>query len=217
MRLNRISSLQGKEMEQKLIMTKMCQNRFAPVVSRIEELLETDAECIIAVIDGMSASGKSTLGFYLKELFDCNLFHMDDFFLQDYQRTEERLREIGGNVDYERFREEVLLPLLNRNRVQYRPFSCKTGQIGEGAEIPFRRLNIVEGSYSMHPYFETVYNSKAVCMLKVFTEISEELQAERIRKRNGELMLERFVSEWIPKENAYFKKLAIKEQGEMVV
>ena len=32
---------------------------------------------------------------------------MDDYFLQPYQRTEERLAEPGGNVDYERFKEEI--------------------------------------------------------------------------------------------------------------
>lgn len=30
-------------------------------------------------------------------------FGLDDFFLRMEQRTPERLREVGGNVDYERF------------------------------------------------------------------------------------------------------------------
>ena len=39
--------------------------------------------------------------------FDCNLFHMDDFFLRMEQRTPDRMKETGGNVDYERFYETV--------------------------------------------------------------------------------------------------------------
>lgn len=35
------------------------------------------------------------------------LSHMDDFYLQGRQRTYERLNEVGGNVDYERFAKEV--------------------------------------------------------------------------------------------------------------
>lgn len=198
-------------MGQQLIMKEMCRKRFEPAVSKIKELLATEADCIIVAVDGMSASGKSTLGFYLKELFDCNLFHMDDFFLQNHQRTEERLTEVGGNVDYERFKEEVLDSVLNKQSVIYRPFRCDIREIKGEIEIPFKRLNVIEGSYSQHPYFGQAHT------LRIFTEIPEELQIERIRERNGEIMLKRFVSEWIPKENAYFQKFQIRENSKLVI
>lgn len=194
-------------MKEKLIIQDICRRRFEPVVEEIKGLLQSDKTPILVAIDGHAASGKTTLGYYLEEMFECNLFHMDDFFLQNDQRTEERLEEVGGNVDYERFREEVLEPILKRENVGYRPFSCKTRTILEMEETPFKRLNIIEGSYSQHPYFGEVFD------LKVFTEITEEEQIERIRQRNGEVMLQRFVSEWIPKENAYFEKFKIKENS----
>lgn len=198
-------------MEQKLIMKEMCRKRFQPAVDKVKELLEGEADCILAAIDGMSASGKSTLGFYLKEVFECNLFHMDDFFLQNHQRTAERLSEIGGNVDYERFKDEVLVPILSKQAVLYRPFCCNIREIQGEIEIPFKRLNIIEGSYSQHPYFDDVYR------LRVFTEIPNELQIERIRNRNGEMMLERFLSEWIPKEKVYFETFQIKEKSHLLI
>jgi hypothetical protein len=43
----------------------------------------------------------------LSEQPDATIFHMDDFYLQGRQRTYERLNEVGGNVDYERFAKEV--------------------------------------------------------------------------------------------------------------
>ena len=43
----------------------------------------------------------------IKAYFDCHIFHMDDFYLQKYQRTQERYNEPGGNVDRERFKKEV--------------------------------------------------------------------------------------------------------------
>ena len=46
---------------------------------------------------------------------------MDDFYLQPHQRTTKRLREPGGNVDYERFETEVLQPLLTGEAFSYRP------------------------------------------------------------------------------------------------
>lgn len=204
-------------MEQTLVMKELCRQRFQPAVDKVKELLESDNGCIVVAIDGMSASGKSTLGCYLKELFECNLFHMDDFFLQDNQRTEERLAEVGGNVDYERFREEVLQPLSEKDMVVYRPFRCNIRAIEGETKIAFKRLNIIEGSYSQHPYFENVYDNKQMYVYRIFTEIPEELQMERIRNRNGEVMLKRFIAEWIPKENAYFEKFQIKQNSDMVL
>ena len=66
---------------------------------------------VMVAIDGKCTSGKTTLASKLAEIYDCNVFHMDDFFLRPEQRTSERFAEIGGNVDYERFQEEVLFPL----------------------------------------------------------------------------------------------------------
>lgn len=85
--------------------------RFEPAVDAINERLKqqkADKSPLLVAIDGRCGSGKTTLGFYLQELFDCNLFHMDDFFLRVEQRTPERMKEVGGNVDYERFEKTVL-------------------------------------------------------------------------------------------------------------
>lgn len=197
-------------MENKLILSESCKNRFHPVVEEINKLLQETDDIILISIDGCAASGKTTLGYYLKSLFECNLFHMDDFFLQDEQRTEERLKEVGGNVDYERFKSTVLEPIFRKDTVMYQPFSCKTRTLQEAQEIPFRRLNIVEGSYSQHPYFGDVYQ------LHIFMDISHELQVERIRSRNGEDTLDTFLSKWIPMENEYFETFDIKRKSMVI-
>ena len=159
----------------------------------------------VIAIDGMSGSGKSTFAALLQETFpDSNLFHMDDYFLQPYQRTEERLAEIGGNVDYERFYDEIVSHLDDCHGLSYRKYDCCTQTLGDFEHVPWKPLVIIEGSYSHHPYFKEAYD------LRVFLDISPEEQRERILLRNGEYMLERFISEWIPKENAYFEKYDIK-------
>lgn len=193
-----------------MLIKEKCRQRFKPVVYEINKLLATDEERIVVAIDGMCASGKTTLAYYLSEVFDCNIFHMDDFFLQSHQRTDERMSEIGGNVDYERFKQEVIEPLCKMQDVVYRPYRCDLEEVQPGIKIPFKRLNIIEGSYSHHPYFGDVYN------LKVFTKIEEDMQVERIRERNGEEMLERFITEWIPKENNYFKKFGV-ENADIII
>ena len=52
---------------------------------KIAELL-LQKERVIVGIDGCCASGKTTLADKLSRSFDCNVFHMDDFFLRPGQR-----------------------------------------------------------------------------------------------------------------------------------
>lgn len=166
---------------------------------------------VIIGIDGRCGAGKSTLGEYLHDQLGGNLFHMDDFFLQPGQRTKERLAKPGGNVDYERFQEEVLTPVLCKDTVKYRRYNCKNGCLEAEKCIPPEKLNIIEGAYCMHPYFGKLYD------LKIFLDISVEDQIRVIRKRNGEAMLKRFREEWIPMENRYFDSFSVKEQCDITI
>ena len=146
----------------------------------------------MVAIDGTAGAGKSRLGGILKEVYACNLFHMDDFFLQPHQRTEERFAEPGGNVDYERFKKEVIDQLNNPQGLIYQPYDCGTQSLARKQEIEYKPLVVIEGAYALHPYFEDRAD------LAFFMDIPEELQVERIRNRNGEWMLKLFVEEWIP-------------------
>lgn len=193
-----------------IVLNKACKDRFQPVISRINDLLTSDTSPILIAIDGMCASGKTTLGHYLSDQYDCNLFHMDDFFLQSQQRTKERLMEIGGNVDYERFLEDVLTPLLQGRSVPYRPYDCASRSLQPTRVIPAKRLNIIEGSYSHHPFFGDIYQQR------VFLKVKDDLQIQRIRQRNGDKSLERFLSEWIPKENAYHQ-IIVQRDDDLII
>ena len=113
---------------------EQCRQRFEPAVRAISELQEKYSgidKALLVAIDGRCGSGKTTLGEYLKQKFECNLFRMDDFFLREEQRTPERLAEIGGNVDYERFRKTVLVPVVQKRPVLYQPFSCQQWKLLE--------------------------------------------------------------------------------------
>lgn len=90
---------------------------------KLRQQVRQDKPLLVA-IDGRCASGKSTLAKDLQKQLDCNVIHMDDFYLQPHQRTTKRLREPGGNVDYERFETEVLQPLLTGEAFSYRPYDA---------------------------------------------------------------------------------------------
>ena len=178
------------------------------VFGAIDALL-AKKERVILAIDGNSGSGKSTLAQLLQGVYGATLVHMDDFFLQMHQRTKERFETPGGNVDHERFLEEVLTPMKKGEAICYRPFDCSRMDIGEGKTIQPGRLCIVEGSYSLHPSLESLYD------LKVVLGISPAAQAERILRRNGPQMLTRFLKEWIPMENRYFEHTQIESRCDL--
>ena len=164
--------------------------------TQIDALLE-EKESVLVAIDGKCTSGKTTLAAKLAQLYDCNVFHMDDFFLRPEQRTPERFAQIGGNVDYERFSEEVLLRLKAGQPFSYRPFSCATFTLSEPVCVTPKRLSIIEGTYSHHPYFQDPYD------LKIRLEVDEETQRRRILERPVHLH-QRFFDHWIPMEIRYF-------------
>ncbi|MEA4883583.1 MAG: hypothetical protein VB144_08010 [Clostridia bacterium] len=167
---------------------------FFALFCRIDGLLESQATVCVA-IDGPSGAGKSTLAALLGQVYNCNIFHMDDFSLPPELKTEERLAEAGGNVDYLRFRQEVVGGLQTGREFSYRPYDCRRQTYGQPVTVSPKRLNVIEGVYSQHPALVDCYQ------LEVFLSVDKAEQLRRIERRNGPLMLKRFINEWIPLEN----------------
>lgn len=163
---------------------------------KIKELLKEKSRILVA-IDGRSAAGKTTLAEQLEEELDCTVIHMDDFFLRPEQRTAQRLEEPGGNVDYERFLEEVLLPLRAGKAFSYAPFDCHTQGFKSSVQVEPERVTVVEGSYSCHPALRDYYD------LRIFLSLDPEDQARRILLRNPD-RAGMFLERWIPLEEKYF-------------
>ena len=182
---------------------------FLPIFWKIDSLFQK--EKVIFAIEGGSGSGKTTLSKLLEQVYDCNVFHMDDFFLRPVQRTKERFEEPGGNVDRERFLEEVLLPLSKNEPVDYVRFDCSTFTLLPAKKMIPKRLNIIEGSYSMHPELAGWYD------FGVFLDVSPALQEERIKSRNSPEQVKRFFEEWIPMEKRYHDAMKVRERCDLKI
>ncbi|MGN0778322.1 MAG: uridine kinase [Aristaeellaceae bacterium] len=181
-----------------------------PILLRIDHLMR-EKEHVIVAIDGHCASGKSTLASLLAEIYRAPVVHMDDFFLQPHQRSPQRFAQPGGNVDAERFLAEVLTPLRNAQAFAYRPYSCRYQKLMEPVPMDTYPLAIVEGSYSLHPMLESHYD------LRLLMTIDPQLQKERLLHRDGEAMLTRFESEWIPLEEHYFAATHIRSRCDFII
>ena len=182
------------------------------VAMEIQEALyslhKTDSSILIA-LDGRCAAGKTTLAEQLRKSLHCNVVHMDDFFLRPEQRTKERLRQPGGNVDYERFREEVLVPLKQGISFSYRPYNCHTQMLKVPVQVKPNGITLIEGSYSCHPQLWDFYD------FHIFLTIHPIEQLRRIRERNGAAEVEIFQKKWIPLEETYFHAFSIQKRCEL--
>lgn len=161
-------------------------------------------------IDGRCASGKSTMAEILSEITGAGVVHMDDFYLPAELRTKERLEQPGGNIHYERFREEVM-SFLKTGAFTYRKFDCSSMQLGEERKVADNPYCIVEGAYSTHPIFGEYAD------LQVFSDVDAWEQLRRIGNRDGEEYLSMFKQKWIPMEEKYFQVYQIKEKADIIV
>jgi len=180
------------------------------VCSRIIELSDKKERVIVA-IDGRCASGKTTLAREIAERLDCNIFHMDDFFLRPEQRSEARRNTPGENVDHERFLSEVLIPLSKGESFSYAPFDCHTLGFKPPIAVTPKAIAVVEGSYACHPSLCGYYD------LRIFSDIDPDEQMRRITERNGKEGAARFKELWIPLEEAYFKAFWVKENCDLFI
>lgn len=184
-------------------------NCFNDLIGQLRERkLKTQKNCLVIAIDGRCGSGKTTLGNKIKETLNCPIVHMDHFFLPKDLRTESRYAEPGGNVHYERVKEEVIDHL--GSEINYKIFNCHTMSYEGSVEIKegYEYL-IIEGSYSLNPYFGKYYD------VAIFIEIDEEFQWERINKREGK-RAEMF-KRWMELENKYINTFKINEKCDIII
>lgn len=168
------------------------------IISKMTRIKKETGRCVIA-IDGRCASGKTTAAEFLSRVTGGDIIHMDDFFLTPEMRTEERLNEVGGNIDYERFLAEVAQKLPEKAPFSYIAYDCKTGK-HKKKNVTNTDTVIIEGVYSLRNEFRRYYDIEAVF------HVSKDEQLRRLETRSPHLF-KKFVDEWIPLEERYFDDL----------
>ncbi len=160
-------------------------------------------------IDGPCASGKTTIGKLLSSFLECPCIHMDDYFLQANQRTAQRLEEPGGNIDYERFHQEINEAWNHKQPIHMRSYDCSSQKLRKEVILEESPILIIEGSYAHHPYLDDMQ------AFKIFMDIEPSIQKERLQKRSPDKFPD-FIEKWIPMEEKYFHAFSIKEKSDYV-
>lgn len=175
----------------------------------IARLMKEEKPIVIG-IDGRCGSGKSHFAAVLEKLFSCNVVHMDDYYLPPEKRSGDWERTVGGNMDFDRFRQEVLLKVWAGEPILYRPYRCSTGLIEKELPLPPRKLTVVEGSYSHHPGLKAEYD------VKIFLTCSKQTQFNRLKKREGDYY-NVFKQRWIPMEEHYFTECCTAKNSNIII
>lgn len=144
----------------------------------------------IIALEGSCASGKTTIA---NMLHDVTIIDVDDFFLSSSKKTETRLNEVGGNIDYELY-EECLKKIKPNTTITYTVFDCSCGKYKEKT-IEIKDKVLLVGVYSYHERVRKYINRLLYLM------VDEKTQLERLSKRD---LFERFIKEWLPMEKRYY-------------
>ncbi len=175
-------------------------NAFSFLCNEIDTRLAR-GESVRLILDGPCASGKTTLAARLSKTYDAPVIHMDDFYVPWSAKTPERLSQPGGNADWERFEQEVTIPLLQGICFEYRPFIPQSQSLGEPIAIKPGPLVILEGAYANHVRLRRAGN------LRVKLTMPLDIRLSRLQKRDPD-HYPSFLTTWIPLENLYFEQMA---------
>jgi uridine kinase len=184
-------------------------NCFSPALGVIRALAQGGQPAVVS-IDGCCGSGKTRLAALIARLFPCNVLHLDDFYLPPDRRPPHWEAIPAGHMDLERFLEEALLPARAGQPISYRPYDCRTGQLGPAALLPPRPLTVVEGCYAQHPLLASRYDKA------LFLTCSPAVQVRRLQAREG-ARFPAFRERWIPLERQYFRLCRVEQAADLTL
>ena len=173
------------------------------VAKRILQLPTSTSVNLIA-IDGLGGAGKSTLSAAVSDELEqrhkqVSVIHFDDFYLPSSLRPMGVGVDapIGGNFDWERLRDQVLVPLRQGRTARYARYDWQQDTLAEMHEVQRGGIVIVEGVGSSRRELSQYYD------LRVWVDCSS---GERLRRgiaRDGESSRDRWENDWMPSEERY--------------
>ncbi|QKW22849.1 hypothetical protein HUT16_30505 [Kitasatospora sp. NA04385] len=163
------------------------------------QLPQTRGATRIVAIDGAGGSGKTTLAAAVAGHLDgAVIVHVDDFYRPMPDRERELLDAEQGYqryFDWERLRDQILIPLRDGQAARYQLYDWTTGQLGAWREIAPGAVVIVEGVYSARPELAHYYHFTA------YVDTPRDVCLQRVRAR-GENP-EEWIRRWRAAEDYY--------------
>lgn len=171
---------------------------------------------VLVAIDGMGGSGKSTLAAALAELRGAVVVHGDDFYRPMDPEERAGLEPQEGYhryFDWQRLREEVLVPLAAARDAAYRRYDWATGALSpdESHGVSASGVVVVEGVYTARPELADYYD------LIVYVDTPREESMRRLRERADDHGPIDWESRWRLAEEHYLALTRPRERAHLVV
>ncbi|MFI7075410.1 hypothetical protein [Micromonospora sediminicola] len=174
--------------------------RAQDVAEAAHRVAPADGTTIIA-IDGPGGSGKTTLAANVAELLSgATTVHGDDFYrpMPEHERTQlDPQQGYQRYFDWQRLRDQVLVPLRTHQTARYQSYDWATGQLATWNEVRPGTTVIVEGVYSARPELSPYYH------LTAYVDTPREICLHRMRAR-GENS-EEWIGRWRAAEEFYLR------------
>lgn len=140
-------------------------------------------------VDGFGATGKTTLAASLARVLPGSVVvHVDDF-----------ARPSVTTWERDRFVAQVLTPLAAGRPGRYQRWDWPTDTGAEWHDVPAGVPVVVEGVSSTDVRLGVPWD------VRIWLEADREVRLARALERDGEAMLERWLTDWMPSEERYLE------------
>ena len=174
---------------------------FGSLIEHLQTLWHQQSAVLIG-IDGPGGAGKTTFAQMLTAHLKATgravtIVHHDDFFLPSARRLDNQPEAIGGDFDWQRLRDQVLLPLKENRPGRYQRYDWGEDALAEWHTVSATGAVIVEGVYTLRLELADLYD------FKVWVECPGEIRLARGLARDGEEARAVWEQDWMPKEDRY--------------
>jgi uridine kinase len=158
---------------------------------------------LLVGIDGAGGAGKSTFASRLAvglcgRDVQVETVHMDDFYLRSAERTLLRCHDaVGAAFDWQRLRDQVLLPLRSGQPAAYQRYDWGTDALAEWRVIPNVQVVLVEGIYVLRCELRALYD------VTIWIDCPRQVRLARGLARDGPQARAQWEEEWMPAEDRY--------------
>lgn len=174
----------------------------AGVVAAVRALADARPDATVWVgIDGFGAAGKTTLAAMVAASVPRTaVVHIDDF--------------AGPRVaewDWRRFDAQVVEPLLHGRAARYQVWDWDRDTGDEWVDVPAGSVLVVEGVSSTRAEVRVPWD------LTVWVDAPRDVRLQRAEARDGTAMLPRWLTDWMPSEEAYAARERPQHRVDLIV